>query len=322
MRAREPDESGYVESAGARIYYEVFGSGPATLLFLPTWALVHSRIWKLQVPYLARHYRVIVFDGRGNGKSSRPTQAEAYSAQTFVDDALAVLDATGTARAAIVGYSMGGVHLAMLAANHALRVTGAVFIAPVSPFGAKGRPERTAFSWTEPLPTSEGWAKHNKHYWKRAYDDWLQFFAGKLLTEPHSTKGIEDVIGWGNETNADVLITTYEAPDSADEPPSDLANAGDYYARIACPVLVIHGSDDAVIAHSGGAGVAKATGGTLVTVEGGGHAPHVRHPVKVNILLRRFMDDIAATADRAARSSRTSPNTRRRSQAARTRTPR
>ncbi|HME82258.1 MAG TPA: alpha/beta hydrolase [Candidatus Eremiobacteraceae bacterium] len=309
MRAREPDGSGYVENAGARIYYEVFGSGPKTLLFLPTWSLVHSRVWKLQVPYFARHYRVIAFDGRGNGKSSRPSGAEAYSAQNFVDDALAVMDATVTARATVAGYSMGGLHLAMLAANHASRVAGAVFIGPVAPFGAKGRPERTAFSWSEPLPTSEGWAKHNKHYWKRAYDDWLAFFAGKVLTEPHSTKGIEDVIGWGNETNADVLIATYEAPESPGEPPSDLAQAAQYYARIACPVLVIHGSDDEVIAHSAGAGVAKATGGTLVTIAGGGHAPHLRHPVKVNILLRRFMDDVAATADRAARSWRTSQST-------------
>jgi hypothetical protein len=43
-----------------------------------------------------------------------------------------------------------------------------------------------------------------------------------------------------------------------------------------------------------GAGVARATGGTLVTIEGGGHTPHVRHPVKVNVLIRRFMDEVVA----------------------------
>ena len=66
-------------------------------------------------------------------------------------------------------------------------------------------------------------------------------------------------------------------------------------------MLVIHGSDDAVLPHSMGAGVAQATGGTLVTIEGGGHAPHVRHPVKVNILIRRFMDEIVVAATRAKR---------------------
>ncbi|HEV2908665.1 MAG TPA: alpha/beta hydrolase, partial [Candidatus Eremiobacteraceae bacterium] len=134
MRAREPDASGYLERPDARIYYEVFGSGPQTLLFLPTWSLVHSRVWKLQVPYFARHYRVITFDGRGNGKSSRPSDASAYTYQAFVDDALAVMDATSTACATMVGYSMGGVRLAMLAAHHPARVEGAIFIGPVSPF--------------------------------------------------------------------------------------------------------------------------------------------------------------------------------------------
>jgi pimeloyl-ACP methyl ester carboxylesterase len=303
MRAREPDASGFVDSAGARIYYEVFGSGALTILLLPTWSLVHSRVWKLQVPYLARHFRVIVFDGRGNGKSSRPTGASAYAPQAFVDDALAVMDATATASAVIVGYSMGGLWLAMLAANHSERVDGAIFIGPVAPLGA--RPLRNEFPWNEPLATSDGWAKHNKYYWKRNYDDWLEFFAGKIFTEAHSTKQIEDLIGWGSETNADTLILTYEAPSSPDQPTRE--NAPDYYSRIRCPVLVIHGSDDAVISHSTGAGIAGATGGALVTIEGGGHSPHGRNPVKVNILIRRFMDEVISPRTRSEARAATNP---------------
>ena len=72
MRAREPDESGYVERDGVRSYYEIHGSGEPTVLLLPTWSIVHSRHWKMQVPYLARHCRVLLFDGRGNGRSYRP----------------------------------------------------------------------------------------------------------------------------------------------------------------------------------------------------------------------------------------------------------
>ena len=55
-----------------RVFYEVYGSGEPTILFCPTWTLVHSRVWKMQIPYLARHHRVVVFDPRGNGKSDRP----------------------------------------------------------------------------------------------------------------------------------------------------------------------------------------------------------------------------------------------------------
>ena len=106
-RARYPDESGYVERAGVRIFYEVYGSGEPTVLLLPTWSIVHSRVWKSQIPYLARHCRVITFDGRGNGRSDRPTEPEAYRSAEFTADALAVMDATGTERAVLVALSLG-----------------------------------------------------------------------------------------------------------------------------------------------------------------------------------------------------------------------
>jgi pimeloyl-ACP methyl ester carboxylesterase len=103
-RARYPDREGYVERDGVRTFYEVYGTEGPTVLFLPTWSIVHSRVWKMQIPYLARHCRVIVFDGRGNGKSDRPDDPAAYAEEEFAADALAVLDATDTARAYIVGY--------------------------------------------------------------------------------------------------------------------------------------------------------------------------------------------------------------------------
>ena len=73
MRAREPDRDGYIERDGVRVYYELFGAEhpaePAVLL-LPTWSIIHSRFWKAQVPYLARYYRVITFDGRAMGAAA------------------------------------------------------------------------------------------------------------------------------------------------------------------------------------------------------------------------------------------------------------
>src|SRR2546421_9895500 len=107
MRARYPDTEGYVDRDGVKIFYEVFGSGEPTVLLLPTWSIVHSRVWKMQVPYLARHARVVTFDGRGNGRSDRPSGAEAYAETEFAADAVAVMDATATERAIIVGESAG-----------------------------------------------------------------------------------------------------------------------------------------------------------------------------------------------------------------------
>src|SRR5438552_13380195 len=127
-RARYPDSEGYVERDGVRTFYEVYGTGEPTVLLLPTWSIVHSRVWKMQVPYLARHCRVVTFDGRGNGRSDRPQEPEAYAEQEFAADALAVLDATGTERAILVGFSMGAQRALLLAAGHPERVAGVVFI--------------------------------------------------------------------------------------------------------------------------------------------------------------------------------------------------
>ena len=106
-RARYPDESGYVERDGVRIFYEVYGSGEPTVFLLPTWSIVHSRHWKMQIPYLARHCRVLTFDGRGNGRSDRPPEPDAYREEEFAADALAVMDATATERAVLVSLSRG-----------------------------------------------------------------------------------------------------------------------------------------------------------------------------------------------------------------------
>src|SRR3954449_8536641 len=90
-RALAPEQSSFADVDGVRIAYEVYGQGEQTLLLLPPWAIVHSRFWKLQVPHLARHFRVITFDPRGNGRSDRPTTTESYGPRRLAQDALAVL---------------------------------------------------------------------------------------------------------------------------------------------------------------------------------------------------------------------------------------
>ena len=65
MRALAPTRTGTVERDGVRVHWEEFGAGEPAIALLPTWSIAHSRLWKFQIPHLARHYRVITFDGRG-----------------------------------------------------------------------------------------------------------------------------------------------------------------------------------------------------------------------------------------------------------------
>ncbi len=305
MRARYPERDGYAERDGVKVFYEVFGSGSGsgsgepTILLLPTWSIVHSRVWKMQVPYLARHHRVVTFDGRGNGRSDRPVGPEAYAETEFAADALAVMDATGTERAVLVSLSRGAPRALILAADHPERVEGAVFIAPATPMGGI-LPERQIIRWfDEVLPHDESWAKYNRHYWLRDYRGFLQFFFEQMFVEPHSTKQREDCVGWGLETTAETLIDTTLGAGLEDE--EALARC----SSVRCPVMVIQGSEDAITGPARGIELARAIpGAELVMLDGSGHGPQARDPVRVNLLLREFVDRVHPPARRPLTWSR------------------
>src|ERR1051325_6873921 len=107
MKALAPSRHGTIERDGCDIHWEIFGDGDPTIFFLPTWSIIPSRHWKAQIPYFARHFRVLTFDGIGNGQSSRAVDLAVYSDEAFAADALAVMDATGTEQALLVSLSAG-----------------------------------------------------------------------------------------------------------------------------------------------------------------------------------------------------------------------
>jgi pimeloyl-ACP methyl ester carboxylesterase len=283
-RARYPDAEGFIEREGVRLYYEVYGSGEPTVLLMPTWSIIHSRHWKMQIPYLARHCRVLTFDGRGNGRSDRPSEPDAYREEEFAGDALAVMDATATERAVLVALSRGAERSLHVAANHPERVDKMVFIAPSLPLPPATPRLREMQHFSELRDEYVGWGKWNRYYWVEHYEEFLEFFFSQCLTEPHSTKQREDAVGWGLETDAETLVATQLAPRLRDE-----ESVRNLVAQIDCPVLVIHGREDAVRPWESGARLAELAGGALTILEGSGHFPHARDPVKVNLLLREFI---------------------------------
>ncbi len=283
MRARYPDVEGFVERDGVRVAYEVYGEGEPTIVLVPTWQIVHSRLWKAQIPYLARHGRVVTFDARGNGKSDRPTVVEAYAEREMAADIVAVMDATSTRRATLVTLSLGAQRGLIVAAERPDRVEGLIALGPSLPIGERlpGRP-RVAFDAV--LDTDAGWAKYNEHFWRRDFDGFLQFFFARCFTEPHSTKQIEDCVGWGHEIGAEALIVGQFADGLTAEETFALA------ARVRCPVLVVAGDEDAVTGDGPAIALAAAIpGARFVSIQGGGHIPDARDPVLTNLLIRDFV---------------------------------
>jgi pimeloyl-ACP methyl ester carboxylesterase/predicted glycosyltransferase len=294
MRARLPDREGYVESRGTRIYWEEHGAGERTVMLIPPWQIVHSRIYKMQLPYLARHFRVITFDPPGNGRSDRP--ARGYDHGTTVAHALAVLDATGTPRASLLCKSRSAWHGVILAADHPDRVERLVLVAPALADAPRGGPDfHTARA------TYDGWQKYNAHYWREHFEEFLEFFFDECFPEPHSTKPREDGVAWGRGTTPDILIATI------DESPYHESLAT-LLPRIHVPTLIIHGDADRIrplaLAERAHAAIA---GSTLAVFEGTGHGPGARQPVRTNLLLRDFFRGGEAPARRTWRRALARP---------------
>ena len=290
MRARLPDESGYVANSGVRIHYEVHGTGRPALLLLPTWAIVDSRHWKMQVPFLARNYRVITFDPRGNGCSDRPRDPAAYADAAFASDIRAVLDATGTERAVLGAFCSGLPWALLFAAAHPQQVTGIITIAPTLPIPPADPWERDGYSFDSVPDTTDGWAKENRHYWRRDWRGYVEFFMSQITSEPHSTKAYDDLVEWGMQTDAETMLCDADAPQQI----ADEKEAVRLCRSLACPVLVIGGDQDKIVPPERARRIAELTNAELLVIEGGGHAPHVRYPVAVNHAIRDFADRLVS----------------------------
>ncbi|MGX6604755.1 alpha/beta fold hydrolase [Micromonosporaceae bacterium Da 78-11] len=282
MRAREPDVEGYVDHDGVKVGYAVYGEGDRTLLFAPSWLVVDSRIWKLQVAYLSRHFRVITVDPRGNGRSQRPTDPVAYTDRAHAADLVAVLDAVGVEQAVVAGMSRGAWRAALAVHEHPDRFTGLIAIAPRVRDLVPPLPEQEVIDFEAVRDTYVGWEKFNRHYWRRDYRGFVEWFFATLLPEPHSTKQLEDCVSWAQDSGPETLITAELAPASVGAPEELLRG-------LRCPVLVIHGEQDRCVPIAAGERFAELTGGRLIRMAGAGHLPPARHPVPVNRWIREFV---------------------------------
>jgi pimeloyl-ACP methyl ester carboxylesterase len=286
-RARLPIRSGIaVAEDGVRIAWDEFGAGDPTIVLLPSAPIVHSRQWKGQAPYLSRSWRVVTFDGRGNGRSDRPTDPEAYADDRYLADVELVMDATGTASAVLVGLCMDGVWRAIrLAAEHPERVFGIVAFAVGVPRLAPSHPWIVQYSFDDELPTDEGWAKKNRHYWLRDYPGFAEWWFSQTTTESHSTKAIEDAVGWAVDGSVEAMLAESEGGIIL----HDAAQVEATCRSVACPMLIVHGTEDRCQPIARAHRLAELTGAPLVVVEGANHMIPGRHPVLANLLIRDFV---------------------------------
>ena len=148
------------------------------------------------------------------------------------------MDATQTDRAIIVGFSMGAQRALLLAADHPERVEAAVFIGPTYPGGGHPRPERTVYCVGRRARHRRGLGEVQQALLAARLPGLPRVLLRHVFTEPHSTKPIEDCVGWGLET---------DGRDARADPRWRLTGpneAASWPERVRCPVLVVHGDRD------------------------------------------------------------------------------
>ena len=121
-----PNDQGYIENQGARIWYSTYGFGSPVILLHG--GLGHSGNWGYQVPALVENgYRAVLIDSRGHGRSTR--DAQPFSYELMASDVLAVMDTLPLEKAALVGWSDGACTALILAVHAPSRAAGVFYFA-------------------------------------------------------------------------------------------------------------------------------------------------------------------------------------------------
>ena len=204
----------------------------------------------------------------------------------MVDDITAILDETGTNKAVLIGLSQSGATVCQYAADHPDRVQAIVTIGTTSPLAPAIERDVSDVLGADERPI--GWAKDTPDYYRVDHEDFVRFFLNEVNSEPHSTKQLEDCVEWALDGDGHSLAMTLEA-----EPLINLNE--ETYRNVSCPSLIIHAENDEICHVGGSRRVAKLTGGELVVMERGGHAPQGRFPAQVNTLIRDFLARKLAT---------------------------
>ena len=172
----------YTHSGEASIAYQIVGDGRLDLLFMPGWISQIEQLWELPalrrlLERLAVFGRLILFDRRGTGLSD--SVGEAYTLQQEVRDALAVLDAAGSERAALFTYGLGGPVGALLAAECPERVGALIMYASIA--RTSWAPD---YEWAMTAEARSEWTERTVATWGEVGGPGLPVLAPSMADDP------------------------------------------------------------------------------------------------------------------------------------------
>jgi pimeloyl-ACP methyl ester carboxylesterase len=219
-------ESGFVETNGARLYYEAEGTGHPLVLVHA--GVANLRMWDPQVPAFAQHYRVIRYDTRGWGRTE--TEQVAFSNRA---DLAAVLDHLDAQTAYLLGLSRGGSIALDFAIDHPDRADALIFCA-----GGIG-----GFEGVDATPQDEAlWAEVQRR--EEAHDwEWVSDFETRHWVDGPGQPAdrVDPAI---RARVHDWILTTYQAEKNEGLPEPMQPPANERLASLRIPVLSMVGDLD------------------------------------------------------------------------------
>jgi pimeloyl-ACP methyl ester carboxylesterase len=244
---------------GVEIYYEVHGSGPVLLLTHGYGSSSH--MWAGQVAPFSKHFKLIIWDMRGHGRTASPDDPSAYSEEATVADMAALLDAAGAESAIIGGLSLGGYMSLAFHLAHPAR-TRALLIIDTGP-GFKNDEAREAWNERAQL-TGDRWASEG-----------LPRLAKGSLEQrdaPHTSATGLALAARGMLAQRDARVINS-------------------LPEIKVPSLVVVGAQDEPFLKASDYMAAKIPGAKKVVIEDAGHAANMYQPEKFNDAVLSFLGD-------------------------------
>ena len=273
---------GQENSSPIELYYEDHGSGPPVVL-LAGWPL-DSRSWEPQLaPLLDAGHRVILYDRRGFGQSSRP--ATGYDFDTLAEDLRAVLVDLDLRDVTLVGFSLGTGELARYVGSHGTeRLRACVFIETLAPSFAKSAENPNGAD--QAVVASVQQAISDDRF------KWLTGLIGDLFNLDENL---------GQRISDETVRATWSAAADASPiatracPPGWLEDFSRDITRIDVPTLILHGTADRILPIEGQGRRLHAAlpDAKYVEIEGGPHVMCVTHAPEVNRELLSFLRETA-----------------------------
>jgi len=274
---------GKENSGDIQLYYEDHGSGDP-LVLIHGYPLSGTS-WEKQLPVLLQAgHRVITYDRRGFGKSSRPTAG--YNYDTFAEDLHKVVSHLKLHDFALVGFSMGGGEVARYFGKYGSKgVSKAVIIGGVPPYLLKTADnpdgvDSSVFEGIQKAVASDRYAFFTEFFRNFFNTD---VFLGKRISE-QAVQASWNVAAGASATASLACVPTWH---------EDFRND---LARLDVPTLVIHGDADRIVPFkASGEQTAKLVkGARLVAIKDGPHAVNWTHAEEVNAELVNFLGRSAA----------------------------